>query len=274
MRLEWDFFVFVKMRGEYKMNRMKKLAVCVLALCLALSLFGCGAEDIYSEYRKAVEKTNGLESLDVTMNMKMDIATSGMTISAPMEARVRGIQKNGKPEEMLVDMTMSLMGQEVTASMYYKDGVCYTATQGVKVKESMSADAFQADSGDVSIPEFPEDILKQATRTQENGESKVSVTFDGEKTREILLDMIASSLEDGGLQMTELKLSDVDFSYTINKDGYVSEYAMKFNMSGKSNQADASVAMDIQMRFRNPGEKVSIQAPDLSQYVDSSDLGW
>ncbi len=258
-----------------------RILAASLVFLLALLMTGCG-EDIYQEYLNADEKMSMLEAVSGSIDYDIEMEAMGITMSVPITADYKARMENNELAEMSMDMSYSLLGQEISASAYIDREYMYIDTLGTKVRmpfDTATASEYES-MAEPALPELSEDILKNAERTVENGVVNVSVTFDGDLIKEQLIDMYSNSvsgMSDTGMSAIEdmnsvTDISDVTMKYTINEDGYFTWASLDFGMSMTVEEQEASVKMVMTMTFDNPGQPVEFDIPNADEYTDMSDF--
>lgn len=252
---------------------LRKLALTISVLCLALLLFGCGKPDIYQEYVDAESKNASLTSMEGKIEANIAMDTEGLSMTIPMTMQIKAKMEDGKATEMLMDTSTSMMGQDIKASIYYVDGMAYYDSMGTKYKAAMTVDELGGNA--MTLPDFTKDMLKEAVRTAKNGEINVTATFDGNQFKEALLNMLPSDSMDLPNTLDQVSLSDVQLSYTINKDGYLSAMSMSFtmDMQEETTNTPVSAKVDMDINYVNLGQDITIIAPNLDEYQDGLDMG-
>jgi len=253
---------------------LRKMALVFFALCLAVMTVGCGEPDLLAEYTDAVAKINELTSLESKVDMIMDIKGEGFETSMPISMYLKAKMKDGAISEMENKTTTQVLGNPMDISMYYTNGMGYYDAAGIKYKQEL--DSTEVSDLATETIELTSDMLKNATRTKKDGVISVSMSFDGNKFKDAVLGYLPDDTMETLGPLDSFTLSDVDMSYTIDNNGYLSSIKMKFTIS--LSEADSSgpseLTMDVSVVYLNPGKDVTIQVPNLDEYQElSGNLG-
>lgn len=265
---------------------MKKTvrSICLIAvICMSISLLftSCG-KSTYEQFKTAFEKTDNLESIDMTMKMDLGMDTQGLSMEIPITLDMKGIQKDGKIEKMTEDMSMEFMGQKMNTSIYTDGKYIYTQSEDIKIKTPYDIDSEDIKKADVKfnsiVTEFKEEDLKDATVEKKDGITKVSFTVSGDAIKStinslsesLLGEMMATSQEGSDSGLEDITISDTKVSFSINSDEYIVNYSIDTNITTKieETETDAKISLKLDLTVNNPGKEVKIDEPaDLDEYV-------
>lgn len=261
---------------------MKKKIALLLAFCLtflsAIAFSGCSRPQgsPYQVYAAAAQKTSANGSIDANLDMTAKIEMAGMSMEMGVSGNTKATTADGKPQAMLADMQLSVLGQKVDMDMYYADGILYTSSAGQKAKTSVSAEEVLEQLGSYKPIEFEESALKESSLKVENGNQIISVVLDGKALNDILAKQIGGMLSDSGasegIDPSSMSFSDVTMTAEVNKDGYLTKTDMKFDMTAKiADAGDMTYTMELVLTMNNPGQAVTITPPaDLDSYQETS----
>lgn len=261
---------------------MKRIISLVLAGVLSLALLSsCGQKaPTLESLSEAIEKTEALASSDIDVSMNMKIGMMGTTIDSGLEGNIK-VSKEGDKTVFLSSLTTKMGEESSTTATYYADGYMYTDKAGMKIKSESSEEEALKDAS-VEIPEFElnDETVKEFTTESVDGGYKCNLSFNFDKIKDSLGDILGgfSGTEDEDSE--ELINSSVSAYYVIDKNGYCSEYNVKFDATeSDETYGESSVSIDMTAKYNNIGEKVEITAPaDLDEYSenpygDFGDLG-
>ncbi len=108
-----------------------------------------------------------------------------------------------------------------------------------------------------------------------DGNTVLEIALDIEKLNSELSGMFSGLLDGMGSGTdADMNISDVQLVTTVNKDGYIIKQDIKMNMDvTTAGQTVATTAAAV-VEYINPGQEVTIDFPDFSDYVESEgDLG-
>lgn len=238
------------------------LAVCVLLMCVSLS--ACRTSDAYAVVSAAIEKTQGLDSIAAEMNMEMNMAAEGITMSIPIKVdmKIKGMQS----DDPIIGSTisMSMLGESIEMEMYQDSEWTYIVSDGTSYKTSISAEDSEYDySDDMNdmIQLIPEELLENVTLTTgSDGSQTVTVSVPDEKFAEIYDDFLAG-LDTAGIEGADINISEAVVTITV-ANGYVSVYDMSFKMDMEIEGVSAATDVKASVKYSDPGAEVTITPPE------------
>ena len=246
----------------------KRILILVLALACLFTLASCKKDTAYSLYSEAntvLEEANGLEA-KVTIDMKMVMADETMEETITMDMKVNG-------SNILATTSMEMDGETMDNTILYVDGIMYMdmGELGGKMKMEVSAEDFADEygMGDVSLPEFTEEALKEIKLEKDGDNTKFTVSMDKETALEYVGEGMLGSLigeEDG------ITVDKFDVTFVFDKDSKLAK--MEIDMKLISPDADEG-ALEATMvyEFKNLGTAPTVEAPaDADDYLDMSDM--
>lgn len=160
---------------------------------------------------------------------------SGITMSMPIKADFCARLENGDVSEISMDMSVTLIGQDISCTAYSDMKSVYVDSAGQKVKASLESFGLSSICSSI-VPSLDvgEDILNGAERTVENGVTSVTAVFDGSAVKDQLIGMLDQSVTDPSssqLDMSAMSLSDVTLRFTVGRDGYMSDMGTTFTLT-------------------------------------------
>ena len=259
-------------------KKLIRIFTVVLALTMIFALTACKAENApddeqlspeekvekevspYSLYTKASKAMQDAKDLSMVINMSVSGGTEDMSMNGPVQA----IMTSETEREMLMTLNVTMMGQEIPMTMYYKEGFAYFEMMGRKFKQPMGSEQASAQAN-VGRVEFPEDAIKNQSMKEIPSGTELSFTIDGSKMEGI----VSGSL--GGMDKL---FGDMSFEYgdlTI-----VATLDTQENLTGMSLNAEVSSTADatqrglitIAMTDIQLGGVVITAPPDLESYPE------
>ncbi len=266
---------------------MKKLSILLALILVLTSLFclsACKETSAYELYSSAIEKMNKLDSFDAEMKMDMNMGTEGMSLDIPMSYKISASDIQSKKPKASGTMSMSMMGMNVDSKVYMDESFVYVDTMDQKMKMAIDAeDAEQYNLID-SISEMeidmPEEVFKEIKIAKtKDGKQSIKISLSQEELLKFLPDFIDEITEGQADSETEdLAISKFDYEIIIEKDGYVSEINMLFEMKAKMDfmgtgeTTETTIKCDANVKYAN-FDKSTVKAPDnLDEYEDYEDM--
>ena len=244
----------------------------MLLLTAALFAAGCSSSketDPKKVLAAAQNKTGALTSRDLTMRMDMNIQAAGesLAVGVDMDCQSAGSEDNA---QMAASATVQALGMEIPMEVYYKDGWMYLNILNQKLKQETSLENVQntVPSSAQSLA-LPEDAYKEISMETSGSDQIVSFTADGTKMTE-LVHTLLSSLQSQLGDDAAYSIQDASGTVTVNSDGYITEETLRIPMSINGLAAgDVDAELTCTMTNHNPGEDVTIEFPDFSDYTES-----
>jgi len=202
-------------------------AVCAVALA---GLASCGtnepaeetavtAAEVYSKTQEGVEANKSNFTQTVHYDIAVDIGGT-MTMDMKMDS-VAKIDGEKFYEKSAID-TGGI--SDIDAEVWYVDGIMYFTSAELSYKTSVDwetiNETYSIEEAVDFLPDFSEDALKNAVLVKEEGGSSFTATLSGEEAKSS--GSIASSLSGLGIEASNIKISDVE--YTVHLD---EEYALR-----------------------------------------------
>lgn len=253
---------------------MKRILSLILVLCILLSFSACGKDkeetSAYELVNAAVKKTQELDSLDMKMVMHMSMTVDGESVDMPIKYDVKAVDIHSKNPRMAMVMSTDIAGMSLNMDFYMEDGYYYVSTMGQNMKfKAETGDEYDAlVQADNMMVKLDEKYLKDVTvKSGSDGKKTVVLQMNSEEFKKAFKELIASTGEgavDGGV-LKSIDISDASVEITVDKNGYIDTYKVKFNMSmtievmGTANNVTAKV--DASIKYNNPGKDVTVTAP-------------
>ncbi len=259
---------------------MKKILITVLSLLMALSMFGCKKEkSTESLVNDAIEKTLKIDSYSFNGSLYNTVEIMGYKITEGSEYTYKA-QNLRSNEEYIGNLDLYLGNAPVKLNVYSNKNSIYI--DDGSYKRFMPYDSPDINAVKLNylvmtfLKKLPERALKEAVVSEkEDGSKVITVLLNDDETMTVYKDYFeAQSSAEKGLKCTG---TGYKADITISKDGYVMEFIGTFrgiytDISISGENADASYETDTEviLTFINPGEKVTFDAPDVSDYLDAS----
>lgn len=264
-----------------------RIFILVLTLAMLLLTFAaCGKkETAFSLLSDAIEKMEAQGSMDMNLSMDMEMTMMGVTIETPMTVHYVADRLNTEAPRMLIDMTMSMMGQEIDMTLYSESyGMYYLIynMMGMEMKMKTSDEEVVGSMGASSantdmVRLIPEEYLADTEIvTNEKGEKEISVALKPEVFNEIFSDVVESSMSnatgDGSAESVELRSANV--VYRFNEEGYFvsgeMSYDMVFAVSSSGVSMDVEATVEATFEYLNPGKEAIVTPP--AGYLEFPDM--
>lgn len=266
---------------------MKKIVSWLLALavlCTGVMMTGCdngkpasgsvdkGAAVVIAE---ALKKNQNLDTMSAEMKMQVDMATEGMTMSLPITAKIKA--KNLKSDNVIssVNMTTSVLGQEMVMEMYQEGQWAYVVMDDVKYKASlkdMEGEMDYATSAKNMLREIPEDLLKDVKLVKaEDGSQTATIAFPGEKFSEVYSEIVGDVLSETGTEVGETKISNAVVTITV-ANGFVTVYDVAFTVDMTTEGVSSTTKAKVTLAYENIGQDVTVTPPEGYAEFEELDL--
>lgn len=252
---------------------MKKIIAIIICLTLFTVLFaGCDSQqnkEAYDLYQSMNTAMKDVKSLDMDINVLMDITAAGSTISTVTEGNMKQIMKSAADVDMAMNLVVSMMGTNTPTIAYYTGGIYYFEVSGMKMKMPMSLEDALQQSGGVETLNFPESAIKDCKITDVDDGKKIELTLDGKEitslTAQILETMQSFSAE---LTETDMNYGDIKCEVVIDKDNMMKSYRIACDVTMTVLGESMGMKMDTSMTV-NSYNDVTIEFPsDLDTYEE------
>lgn len=254
---------------------MKRKIAILLSFVLLFSLVGCNNEtgmsgdELQKLYETAVEKYSAMKDMDATGSTNMKITAGEVSIDMKVDMKMIGTDITS-PDNMkyYIKETGDVLGQSIDMDIYYEDGYMYMNMQDTKVKSALKIEDFmkQYQTGtDVSAIKY--DFMKEV-KAKKDGDNTI-LTFELDENK------IGDYTKDAMGQMGDVT-EDLNYKFTkasgettINKDGYIvgMKIVMAFSMTVEGQ--NATMEMDMDLTYNNPGQPVEMPAFDTEGYTET-----
>lgn len=257
---------------------MKKCLALLLSAAMVLSLAGCGGgKDARTIYDEASKKTSELKEMDIetTSAMTMTQGAETMDLSTTMDIQITGV--NTEDMKYLASGKTSMAGQDIDMMMYYEDGYYYMETMGQKFKYAMDLNQLMEQVKQNTESTNMQSSYMKEIKAKKDGENQIlTFTADAEKMDTYVQDVMSSmGGAVAGVEDIDYKIKSASGEAVVNKEGYFTSVNIKMSMDMTVQGQTVSVEMDTDSVYRNPGQAVTLQAPDLEGYqeVDPAVMG-
>jgi hypothetical protein len=257
---------------------MKKGALLLLVAPLGLAACGGGSKaqvtrvDPVAYVKSSAQKTGGLTSEHMTLNATVSAAGQSFSMKGS------GDYVN-KPRQSTIDMSVSLMGHDVTFTGVQDGTVMYLRSPVLASRLPAGKNWMKLDLGKLAQShgiDYSSLMSRSPTQALEQVEAAGSVTrmgaetIDGVDTTHYQVTKIdVSKLPQGAkLQgLANVSYGPIDV-WIGNKDGYIYRESASFTVSVDGQSSSTSTQFD----FSNFGEKVNVTVPPASEVFDATSL--
>lgn len=252
---------------------MKKTMAFLLSAVMVLSLTACSGGskgDPKQIYTDAMTKTAALKAqqMDIDMDIDMDMGDLSMGMKMKMGAQVK---MDGDKPEMALEVSTSMLGEEMKLNYYYKENYLYLNAMGETAKVAMDADEAMGETGVTTNTMNAVDIMDKFEMTEtEDGNYQFDYTIKDAAMKQTLAQALAQQEDMGNLFEGDVNFKAMSGTAVVSKDGYFlsDKMTMEFDMSmdGQS----MSVTMVLDAKYKDPGKDFTITYPaDLDSYPEA-----
>lgn len=265
-------------------KRIVALFLTVVMLFTCAMLGGCGEKEKAPEADKgsvavivnnALKKNGELDAISAVMKMEMSMKMEGMTMDMPITAKIKAKNLNKDGMVASVDMTMSMMGQEIAMQMYQEGEWAYMVMEDMKYKVSakdMEGEMDYAQSTKDMLKEIPEELFKNVKIVEgKDGSKKVTINFPSDKFTELYNDVIKDINSNNGTETDEFKISDAVVTVTM-VDDYVTVFDMSFKMEMTVEGIKTTTTAKVSITYDEPGKEVVITPPEGYQNFEEVNM--
>ena len=171
----------------------------------------------------------------------------------------------------------TMAGQDIDVTMYYEGGYYYMETMGQKIKYAMDLNQLMEQVKQSTEGANMESSYMKEIKAKKDGDNQIlTFTADAEKMDSYVQDIMGSmSGAIAGAEDVAYKIKSASGEAVVNKDGYFSSMNIKMSMDMTVQGETVGVEMDTDAIYHNPGQAVTLTAPDLEGYqeIDPAALG-
>ena len=267
-------------------KRLISLLLALTVLCTGVMLTACGGNEtvppetvveksVADVINEALKKTEDLDSMSAVLQMEMNMATEGITMSVPITAKIKTKDMKSDDPVASVVVTMSMFGEEMDIEMYQEGQWAYMVMGDVKYKgnaKDMEGELDYADSAYNMLEEIPDELLKDVALVKaEDGSQSATITIPAEKFADIYDDLIESVNSETDLDLGEVKISDAVVKITI-ANGYVTVCDIAFSIETIVEELSSTTEVKTTLTYENPGQEVTITPPEGYQDFEEMDM--
>jgi len=275
---------------------MKKISLLALCLVLVMSFAGCNTGDTgkkfedmtaYEHYVAVNEKSNELESLEMTYSGKASIGMPDMGVNMDMDfsGNSKQVIHSESDQDMNIDMTISAMGENIAMQMYYIDGVMYQNDGTNKVKYAMElADATEQAglANSLNAMAFMEESVLSANMEDAEGGKKLIFELDPVMIGDMLsgiIDPMLASFEAEDMTM-DVAINALTYEMVIDTEHNLKDMRMILSMDvdvAMQEMGSMTMTCDMDMSYtivstNTVTEIVLPDDPDSYTLMDSAGL--
>lgn len=204
--------------------------------------------------------------MTIDMQMKLMQGEESLNIGSKMDMKIKG---NGTDTmEYYTDSVTTLMEQEISSTMFYKDGYYYMDTMGQKYKYAYDVQQLM-EQVEESISASAPEISGIQNIAAEEKDGTTILTFDVDPSQmNAYVENALGALGDAS-QTGSVEIQKVSGTCTVGSEGYftTTDLNMSFSMDiqGTAVDVEATAASSIS----NVGDQVTISYPeDLNEYTE------
>lgn len=265
------------------MKKLTALFLALMLLCLLPILSSC-EKSAYETFYTAYENYSRLDELDASMTMDMKMEMTGLSLEIPMDYNFKATGLQGDKPIFRGDMSMSAMGQNINADFYF-DGTDYYISSNIignyrvpAANEELASDYDVIGDMNSMVTELPEELFENITFTKnEDGSKTAELTMSSEMFMSLYTDLseelTASAIGDDSAA-TDISVSDIKITLTVDKDGNLSYFGtyfvMEMSMDVMGTPMEVKMTADCNVKINNPGQSVTITP--IEGYQDFPDI--
>ena len=270
------------------MKKQRKIISILLAFVMVLAtgaiMAGCGEDDVdpVKLFDKASENMGKADtcSFDADLVMSSDLGQQSMDIKIGMDLDyIKPSKDDASDMQVFAKIQMALMGQNVQAEMYIKDGFAYTNTEGQKIKTPLPKESFKEinkmfdDKDTIKIDKF----VKESSMDGD----KIKLKLDGQKFIEAFMKKYSNLLNSGNSsslnmangfadQIKKSGIETVDIEATVKDENFTSlKCDIPMEMDGSAYGQKEPIKSDITLDLKSievNKDLGEIKVPDADQY--------
>ena len=271
--------------------RLKRLAAVTLSMVMALTMTAYANDaDAVAVFQEMEAKNNAMTDVDTYYDFNMDMRSGSEHMGARLEMNMKANNLT-TPEQMRMNtymrMTLTdtgsmgteggpgetgvavdLSGTAITANLYYADNMYYMDMLGSKVKMPVPLSEMMENVKQTTGMMSTSLDYVQNLKLRTEGEDRIlSFTMDASKMNSLLDQVMGSMQSLTGSANSNVSYRDISCEYIVNPEGYCTKTKMKMTMDMKVEDQTVTVTLDGDVGYANPGQPVTITAPNLAEYT-------
>ena len=237
---------------------MKKFLSLTLTIIMLLTLISCAPKKktAYEIITEAQTKMAKLNSNEIDVEMLLKLGTLGLNFSIPATINIKANELTSGSPKASMHSDLSFLGVEIGLDLYYENDYLYLSTMGSNVKLS-TKELTGIMSGKDTSPEATslqnefDEILKNVlaeveVQENEDGSQTIAYVINGEIMNNFIIKIMEASATEEDNQPTSVDCSDLEISQTVNKNGYITNFDIKFKMSVVQDLGEEGAALGIE----------------------------
>jgi len=214
------------------------------------------SDDLAAQYRAALAKTQGLDSVEAEVVLLTSMTIEGETMEMPIGYVIKAVGLTGESPVLRAAMSFSMMGETYTGDLYTKDGWNYYTLEEGNYKIPVETDSENLEEL-LTLSGLTDDMLAGATVTTEDSLTVLEIALTTEQLDEFY------GLEEEMIDPAEIDQATV--RVVIDGNGYVTEQKLAF-----AQEADGVTStFSYTVTLRNPGTAVTVEAPEGYESYES-----
>ena len=219
---------------------MKKFTAALLAVLLLFTVTACAQQDAFDLYTKAMEAQAKISSMEAQLSMTAKINLDDVSMDLNMTGTVAEVIRSETDIDMKMVTDMSIMGEDMSVTVYYKDGYMYQEVLDQKMKTKMDLNEMLQQANSSSL-EFDRNAVTSSSVSKADNGTKISFELNPEQISNAIADVTGS--------LTDM-LGDTDMALTIS---YV-----RYELVLDKNNLPVSTNMDIGMELTIEGQTATM----------------
>ena len=223
--------------------------------------------DAAQGYAAALKKTNELDSFATTasVSMKMTSGAESYDVLVDMNMKVKDVYTS--KIKILYDMNMSMMGENIAASMFYVDGYYYMDMLGSKIKMAMPMDEIMETTKSSSSGMMQDLEYLQDVQVTEDGAGNKVYTFicKTDSMNSAMGQILQGQM--GVSDVSSMQIREYRGTMTVNAEGYAIASSILLKMDATVLNVPFTYDMKIDLNYINPGQPVDFVLPSTDGYT-------
>ena len=230
--------------------------------------------DAMKTLRAAMEKNQGLTSMDTDYFMNMQMAMEGFSMDMNMDGNMKIKNATSDDMQFIMTMNLSLLGESMQTSYFYTDGYCYYDMDGEKYKIPMDmATAMQnADMAGIVDNDTLAYIQDASVVANADGTTTIYYTANGAELNKMLDSVLGSMGTDYTSLGSQIRFDTYKGEMTLDANGNVIQEKGLMDMTMDYEGTAMTFHMYIECDVKNPGQPVDFAIPSTDGYQDFSTL--
>lgn len=255
--------------------KLKRLAAAALGMAMVCSSPAYANEaDAVAVYQEMEAKSAEMTDINAYYDFRVDISDETQKTGGRLEMNLKANNMT-VPEAMKCNMYMRLTLDAaentepavITGNIFMADGMYYVDLLGQKIKYEMPfADMIRNVQSTMGAMDTSLDYMENMTLRTEGEDRIIAFTMNEGAMNDLVQSVLGMSGMPAGQEDMKMTYRDVSGEYIVNQEGYYIKARTKMAIDVESGGEKMTIFIDGDVGIADPGQPVSVPAPNPEEY--------